>query len=64
MLAAKRLAGVEPEVNLREHITHMPPPNASNAAYSGFESQRRHFQKSKTGVSVVPQKGFMSSKFF
>ena len=26
MLAAKRSAGVTPEVNLREHLTHMPLP--------------------------------------
>ena len=30
--------------------------------YPGFESQGRHHQKSKTGVSVVPRKGLMSSK--
>ena len=62
MLAAKRSAGVEPEVNLRECVTHMPPLNANKAAHSGFETQRRHHQKSKTGVSVAPQKGLMSSK--
>ena len=54
MLAAKRLAGVTSKVNLRDHATHMPPPNANKAAHSGFETQRRHHQKSKTGVSVAP----------
>ena len=34
----------------------MPPSNANKAAHSGFENQRRHHQKSKTGISVVPQK--------
>ena len=29
-----------------------------------FETQGRHYQKSKTGVSVAPQKGHMSSNFF
>ena len=62
MLAAKRSAGVAPEMNLREHITCMPLPNANGAAHSGFETQRRHHQKSKTGVSMAPQKGLMSSK--
>ena len=28
ILAAKRSAGVASEVNLGEHITHMPPPSA------------------------------------
>ena len=31
-------------------------------AHSGFETQRCH-QKSKTGVSVTPQKGLMSKIF-
>ena len=30
--------------------------------HPGFETQGRHHQKSKTGVSVAPQKGLMSSK--
>ena len=61
MLAAKRLlAGVAPEVNLGECVTCMSPP----AAYSGFQTQRRHHQKSKRGVSVAPQIGLLSSKFF
>ena len=32
MLAAKRSAGVAPEVNLREHISHTPLPSANKAA--------------------------------
>ena len=32
--------------------------------YTGFEIQGRHHQKSKTGVSLTPRKGFMSSNFF
>ena len=64
MLAAKRLAGVTPEVNLMEHVTCTHQPNANKAAFSAFENQRRHHKKSKTGVSVAPQKGRVSSKFF
>ena len=41
MLAAKRSAGVTPEVNLRECVTHTPLPNVNQAAHSGFETQRR-----------------------
>ena len=41
MLAAKRLAGVTPEVNLRQPVTCMPLPSANKAAHSGFETQRR-----------------------
>ena len=62
ILAATRLAGVTPEVNLRECETHMPLPSVNKAAHTGFETQRRRHQKSKTGVSVSPQKGLMSSK--
>ena len=64
MLATKRLVGVTPELNLREHVTCTPPPSANKAAHSGFETQRRHHQKAKTGVSVAPQKELMSSNFF
>ena len=56
MLAGKSSAGVTPEVNVREHVTHMPLPSSNKAAHSGFGTQRHH-QKSKTGVSVAPQKG-------
>ena len=51
--AAIRSAGVTPEVNLREHVTHMPLSSVNKAA--------THHQKSKIGVTVVPQKGLASS---
>ena len=44
------------ESQLMCNVTHTPPLS------SGFDTQRRHHQKSKTGVSVAPQKGLMSSK--
>ena len=49
-------------MNLRECVTHMHLPSTNKAAHSFFETQRRHHQKSKTRVSVAPQKGLMSSK--
>ena len=57
MLAVKRSAGLTPEVNLWEHITPMPPPSRNKVADPGFKTQWRHHQKSKTGLSVAPQKG-------
>ena len=39
MLAAKRSAGVTPEVNLREHVTCMPLPSVNKAAHFGFEAR-------------------------
>ena len=42
----------------------MPLSSKNKAAHSGFETQRRRHQKSKTGVSVAPQKGLMSSKIY
>ena len=42
----------------------MAPSSANKGAHSGFETQRGHHQKSKTGVSVATQKGLMSSKIF
>ena len=59
MPAIKRLAGIAPEVNLRSGAQARKP--ASNI-HPGFETQGRHHQKSKTGVSVTPQKGHVSSK--
>ena len=49
-----------------ECVTHMPPQSTNKANHSSIEIQRRHHQKSKTGVlvSVVPQKGLMPSKIF
>ena len=40
--------GVAPEMNLRER---MSPPSVNKAAHIAFETQRRHHQKSKTGVT-------------
>ena len=57
MLTTKRSAGVTPDMNLIDCVTHIPPPNANKAAHSGFETQRRCRQKSKTRESVAPQKG-------
>ena len=57
----KRPAGVSPEVNLSER---MPLLSANKAAQSGFETQRRRHQKSKTGVSGAPQKGLYASNIF
>ena len=62
MLAAKRLAGVAPEVNLGECVTRTPLPTINKAAHSGFETERTRHQKSKAGVTVAPQKGLMSSR--
>ena len=49
---------VAPEVNFREYIS-----SVIKSAHSGCETQRRRHQKSKTGVSVAPEKGLVSSKF-
>ena len=56
------LAGVAPNVNLREHVTQKPLLSANKVAHYSFETQRRHHQKSKTVVSVAPQKGLVYSK--
>ena len=51
--------GVAPEVNLREC---MPLPSSISRAHSGFETQMRHHQKSKTGLSVAPQMDMCPTK--
>ena len=62
MLAMRKLAGVTLEVN------HTNPLHTGKEAWkwgiqSGFETQDRRHQKSKTVASVAPQKGLVSSKF-
>ena len=56
MLAAKRSAGVAPEVNFRECV--------NKTAHSGFETQRRRHQKSKQGYQWSHKKDLCRSKFF
>ena len=53
ILTSTQSAGVTPEVNLRITQARKHP---------GFETQGRCHHKFKTGVSVAPRKGLMSSK--
>ena len=46
MLAVKGSAGVAPEVNLREHVTHTPLANANKAL------------KPRGGISRSPEQGY------
>ena len=64
MVAVKKSAGVASEMNLMEHTSHTPLPSANKAAYSGFETHRKHHQKSKTGVSVAHNKDMCPPKSF
>ena len=61
MLAIKKSAGVTPEVNLK-NLLHAGEEARKQGIHPGFENQGRCHQKSKTGVSVAPQKGLVSSK--
>ena len=56
ILAAKMLAGVALEMNLRECISCMDAPRVNKAGYSGFETQTRCYQKSKQGYQWPNQK--------
>ena len=62
MLATKWSAGATPEVNRRN------PLHTGNESCKGshldFKTQDRHNPKSKTGVSVTPQKGLKFSIYF
>ena len=62
MLVTKSSAGVAPEVNIRECVTHMPLLSLNKASHSGCETQRRHHQKSKTMVSVAREKDLCPPK--
>ena len=62
MLAIKRSASVTPEVNL-ENPLHPGKETGKRGIHPGFETNGRHHQKFKTGVSLAPYKGLMSSKY-
>ena len=65
MLAAKRSAGVAPEVNLRECVTCMPLPSANKAEPTLALKPREDVTRSpKTGVSVAPKKDSCPPNFF
>ena len=52
-----------PPKGQQEYISCVPSlPSVNNTAHSGFETERKHHQKSDTGASVAPQKGLMSYK--
>ena len=53
MLTSIQSAGVAPEVNLRNSL-HVGNKAHKQGIHPGFETQGRHHQKSKTGVSVAP----------
>ena len=58
MLATKRSAGFTPDMNIREHVTHLPPTSTNKAAHSDFEMLQNR------GISGSIKKGLVSSKFF
>ena len=55
LLATKRSAGVALEVNLK-NPWHTGIKTHKGGIHPGFETQGRHLPKSKTGISVAPQK--------
>ena len=61
ILASKRLAGVTPDVNLIEHVKHMPLLTVNKVADYGFETQKRCRQSLKQGYKC-PQKDLCPTK--
>ena len=64
MLTSKRSAGVTLKVNLRNPLHAGDKTCEQGDFHPGFEIQGIGHQKSKTGISVTPQKDVMSSKYF
>ena len=56
--------GFKPYQCLLQSTWNAGHQEVNKAVHSGFETPRRRHQKSKIGVSVVPQKGLMPSKIF
>ena len=52
MMATHTGKGVAPKVNV-ERGTRRAPLSVNKTGHSSFETQRRHHQKSETGVSVT-----------
>ena len=63
MLTTKSSAGFVPGPNLG-NLLHTGDEEGKQKIHPGFETHGRRQQKSKTGISVAPQKGLMSSKNF
>ena len=61
MLAAKRSAGVAPEVNLGNNAQASKRASEVSTLGRALSQGRRH-QKSKVGVPVAPRKGHVSTK--
>ena len=61
MLTVKMSAGVAPEVNVT-NLLHEGEKACKWGIHPGFETQGRHNQKSKTGVSVAPKKDLYPPK--
>ena len=64
MLAIKRSAGVTPEVNLREGISHTPLPSVNKATHSALKPRGDITRSPKQRYQWPNIKGFMSSKIF
>ena len=63
MLVPKRLADVAPEVNLRDHVTHMPMPSANKAPHSGFEIREISPEVQNRGISGPTKRTYVLQKF-
>ena len=64
MLVPKRLAGVAPEVNLREHLTHMPMPSANKAPHPGFEIREISPEDQNRGISGLTKGTYVLQNIF
>ena len=60
MLATKMLAGVTPEVNLRECVTHMPLSNINKAAHPEEMSPKVQ----NRGISGPTKRTYVLQNFF
>ena len=63
MLDIKMSADVAPQMNMGNPL-HAGKEAHKQEIHPGFETKDRCHQKSKTEVSMTPQKGLLSSRFF
>ena len=60
MLATKRLAGVTPEVNLGEHVTHTTPPSVTRLPTLAFNLDETSPEVQNRGISDPTKRTYVA----
>ena len=65
MLVTKRSAGVTPEMNIRERVTHTPPPSTNKAEPTlALNSEAISPEVQNRGISAYTKRTHVLQNFF